>query len=104
MLIGSLTQRMPVSRALSPGIAGLLLMFAGCAATSPARPAGAPVAVSGSDVQCTMEKPTGSMLPVRVCTTKAQRDQIDATARDARDQMQRAHSPACPSTQGCAVK
>jgi hypothetical protein len=104
MLVRSLLRSPKAASVLAAGTAGLLVALAGCATSRPAPPVVAPAAVVGSDVRCTVEKPTGSMLPVKVCTTKAQRDQIDASAREARDQMQRAHSPACPGTQGCAVK
>jgi len=93
------------SRVLASVMAGLSLALGGCATTSPGatQPTAAASAVGGNDVQCTTEKPTGSMLPVKVCTTKAQRDQIDSNTRATRDQIQRAHSPACPGTPGCAT-
>jgi hypothetical protein len=105
MRTGILPDGIAASCRLASVIAGLSLALGGCATTTPesAQPTTAAPAVAGNDVQCTNEKPTGSMLPVKVCTTKAQRGEIDSNTRATRDQIQRAHSPACPGTPGCAT-
>ncbi|MBS0373828.1 MAG: hypothetical protein JSR73_04575 [Proteobacteria bacterium] len=56
-----------------------------------------------SDVQCTTERPTGSMLPVRVCTTKAERAAIDRATRETNQALQRLPGRACPGTPGCTT-
>ncbi|MBO9708361.1 MAG: hypothetical protein J7521_09125 [Caulobacter sp.] len=39
-------------------------------------------------VVCTRETPTGSLFPVKVCTTAAQRQQQNANSRRAQEQLQ----------------
>jgi hypothetical protein len=86
----------------------LALVLVACAArpgapASAGAPAVAAAAASNAadDVQCTTERPTGSMLPVRVCTTKAQRTAIDRSTRDTTGAIQRLPGRACPGTPGC---
>jgi hypothetical protein len=82
------------------------LVLGACADAAARRAPGVPSAsaIAAADVQCTTERPTGSMLATKVCTTKAQRDAMAVATRDANDAMQRAHGPACPGTPGCASK
>jgi Tfp pilus assembly protein PilV len=85
-------------------IVGLIGCAAGCAAIPPAKKSAqtTTLAASGADLQCHMERPTGSLLGVRVCTTKAQRNEIKANTRSVQQQLGRTQGGACPATSpGC---
>jgi hypothetical protein len=86
-------------------ILGLIAGASGCAATAPARkPAqGATLAASGQDLQCHLERPTGSLLSVQVCTTQAQRDAIKANTRSLQQELGSVKGGSCPATNaGCS--
>jgi hypothetical protein len=61
---------------------------AGCA-LPPAtpKPAQPPAVASDGDVQCRIERPTGSNLGVEVCTTKAQRDATRADTQQVQEEL-----------------
>lgn len=91
-------RRHPQRAALAGLSFGLLL--GACAAPVP-RPGA--VASAANEVQCTTERPTGSMLPVRTCTTRAQRTAIDRATRETNQAIQRLPGRACPGTPGCTT-
>lgn len=62
-----------------------LVLASGCAAQPPQSAATQQTTVAGDDqVTCVTEQSTGSLIPTRVCTTKAQRDR---TVKDTEDAM-----------------
>ena len=101
--------RIDTQPARSRASVGVLLALFGvqaglfaCASTPPKAAPADTRAVADAGIQCTTERPTGSMLATKVCTTKAQRDAFAAAARNANDAVQRSHYAACPSAPGCA--
>jgi len=52
-------------------------------------------------LQCQMQHVTGTLIAVRVCTLKEQRDQMHQDTQDVRDFLNRQIHPACPGTPGC---
>ncbi|MBV9344898.1 MAG: hypothetical protein JO341_08015 [Gammaproteobacteria bacterium] len=69
-----------------------LLCCGGCALSRPAPAIGAR---TSGDIQCTTEHVTGSVIPVQVCTAKAQREARQASGQDFRDSMERRRYGAC---------
>jgi hypothetical protein len=62
-----------------------LVLTSGCAAQPPQLAATQKTTVAGDDqVTCVNEQPTGSLIPTRVCETKAQRDR---SVKDTEDLM-----------------
>ena len=62
----------------------LMILGSGCRTASPSLPAsaaGTARVVSPEKLQCQMQRLTGSLLAVKVCTTQAQRDAIKASAQ-----------------------
>jgi hypothetical protein len=86
----------------------LTALAAGCHAPAPRPPpAAAPKTVSSAKaegIQCRTERLTGSLLPTRICTTKAQRDQQDANARAFRDAVNNENNPVCTTGPYCGSK
>jgi hypothetical protein len=74
----------------------ILIMVVGCAAQPPK----VATANAGTDVQCHSEKLTGSLIPRSVCTTKEQRDQMQAEADNIRSHVQSPGDP-CRAGAGC---
>ena len=63
----------------------VFVLASGCAAQAPQVAATQNTSVAGDDqVTCVTEASTGSLIPTRVCTTKAQRDR---TVKDTQDAM-----------------
>jgi hypothetical protein len=69
-----------------------LVLTSGCAAQPPQLAATQKTTVTGDDqLTCVTEQSTGSLIPTRVCTTKAQRDR---TVKDTEDAMAAANGSA----------
>jgi len=62
------------------GLLGALLIMAGCAALAPERSVHPAAVASAADtnIQCYKQRVTGSVIATPLCTTRAQRDGIDA--------------------------
>ncbi|MEO8754340.1 MAG: hypothetical protein ABI624_16850 [Casimicrobiaceae bacterium] len=84
------SQRSPTALA-----AASLCMLGACSSTPKA-----PATADAAGVECHAQKQTGSNFPVKVCTTRAQRDSQRDDAKEATDRMQRYPSAAC-SPQPC---
>ena len=70
-----------------------------CRSVQPSRGAtAAPPASRG--LECQTQRVTGTLVPIRVCTLKEQRDQIRQSTRDARDFLNRQVIPACAGIAG----
>jgi hypothetical protein len=48
-----------------------------------------------------MQRVTGTLVAIRVCTLKEQRDQMHQNTEDVRDYLNRQLHPACPGSPGC---
>jgi hypothetical protein len=101
---------------LTPRLRPVLITWAvaclGACATPPrATPAQMPAAKSpdaatatvakDADIQCHSERPTGTLLATKICTTREQRRVIAEHAQDVKDKIDRSIVPACPGTPGC---
>lgn len=54
------------------------------------------------DLQCRVERPTGSLLDVRICTTQAQRDRIKANTQAVKQDLGNVQVGPCPPQKlGC---
>jgi len=83
----------------------LAVLAAGCAA-SPPKPANPLVAANSASVPagvtCRKDHVTGSLLPVQVCTTQAQRDTAQRSVQDYNDAINRSGNPPCiPGKTAC---
>jgi hypothetical protein len=56
---------------------------------------------AADEVQCQMQRVTGTLLATRVCTSKSQRDALKQSTQDARDFLDRQVIAACPGSPGC---
>jgi hypothetical protein len=91
-------------RSYGPCIALLYVISgaSGCA-TAPSAPKPAATNVrTSADVQCRMERPTGSMLGVKVCTTKAQRDAMKANTDALQQDLGKTQAGSCRGVPGCS--
>lgn len=78
---------------------------AGCAAVPPApkpypatqTPQGTVAQSDAQGLQCRMERPTGSLLSLKSCTTKAQRDAIKAATEGIQQELRSTQGGACHS-------
>jgi hypothetical protein len=69
----------------------------GCAVapSTPERAHSSTVTANRGDLQCQMERPTGSLLDVQVCTNKAQRDAIKANTQAVQQDLGQTKAGAC---------
>lgn len=56
------------------------------------------------DIQCKLQRVTGSNIAVRVCTTKLQRDQADESARELRATLSNEAGVNCGAPPGCTQR
>jgi hypothetical protein len=59
-----------------------------------------PPSSAGADIQCHMERPTGSMIAGRVCTTAQQRAEMDRQAKDLQHTITGMQGQSCTKSAG----
>jgi hypothetical protein len=81
-----------------------VLTLTGCASTRAGGPTHvAPVGAQTADgVQCRMQRITGTLVPTRVCTTRAEREAEQRRAQGVQDSLTRSPSALCPAGVNCA--
>jgi len=57
-------------------------------------------ATAGADIQCRLERPTGSLIAGRVCTTAEQRAAIKRDAQGMQDAINKMQGTSCARTAG----
>lgn len=62
---------------------------------------GSPAAATAGDIECHLQRVTGELIVMRVCTMKEQRDAIKQSDQDARDFLNRQVIAVCPGAPGC---
>lgn len=60
-----------------------------------------PAATTAGDIECHLQRVTGELIVMRVCTMKEQRDAIKQSDQDARDFLNRQVIAVCPGAPGC---
>jgi hypothetical protein len=79
----------------------ILSCAGGCAILHQASPVPNRQPAADLGIQCESVRVTGSLVATRVCTSKAQRDAIQESTRDAREFLDKQVIGACPGTPGC---
>ena len=82
----------------------LIIALTACSTPPPKKVevAAQPAAVAGTDIQCHIERPTGSLIGAQVCTTAEQRAAMRRSAQGMQDAINKIQGTSCAhSASGC---